>query len=68
MEVNMTSYNQLVRAIENATNYGFTSYKINLLPGDYNATTSMTLEESDLKNIIINGNNNTLDGRAHINS
>ncbi|WP_257791414.1 hypothetical protein [Methanosphaera sp. BMS] len=28
MEVNMTSYNQLVRAIENATNYGFTSYKL----------------------------------------
>jgi len=62
-EVNVTNYTQLVQAIENATNNPYTSYKINLQPGDYNATTSINWENSATKKIIINGNNNTLNGQ-----
>jgi len=62
-EVNVTNYTQLVQAIANATREKYNSYKINLQPGDYNATTSINWENSATKKIIINGNNNTLNGQ-----
>jgi len=62
-EVNVTNYTQLVQAIENATREEYNIYKINLQPGDYNATTSINWENSATKKIIINGNNNTLNGQ-----
>ena len=61
-EINVTNYNELVEAIENATNEKYITYKINLLPGDYNATTSITWNNSATPKITINGNGNILDG------
>ncbi|AWX32029.1 hypothetical protein AW729_02480 [Methanosphaera sp. BMS] len=62
-ECNVTNYTLLVQAIENATNNPYTSYKINLQPGDYNATQSINWENSATRKIIINGNGQTLNGQ-----
>ena len=63
-EVDITNYTELVNAIKEAENTEYSQYKINLLPGDYNATQSMVWENSTTRNIIINGNNNILDGQG----
>ncbi len=54
----------MVAAIKDAENTKYDQYKINLLPGDYNVTQDMVWENSATRNIIINGNNNTLDGQG----
>lgn len=51
-------------AIEDAENTEYGEYIINLLPGNYNATQSMVWKDSATRNIIINGNNNILDGQG----
>ncbi|AWX31779.1 Ig-like domain-containing protein [Methanosphaera sp. BMS] len=62
-ETNVSSYEELVETVTHLTHENYSSYTINLLPGKYNATESMSLENSNTTNIIINGNNNTLDGQ-----
>ncbi|MDO5824999.1 MAG: hypothetical protein Q4Q22_01320, partial [Methanosphaera sp.] len=63
MDVNVSDYDKLVEAIGNATRDEYNIYKINLLPGIYNANQNITWKDSATKNIIINGNNNTLNGQ-----
>ncbi|MBE6494341.1 MAG: hypothetical protein E7Z84_07020, partial [Methanosphaera stadtmanae] len=63
-ETNVSNYRQLVEAIKNATSKGYCTYKINLLPGDYNATENIKWENSATRKIIINGNGNTLNGQG----
>lgn len=61
-ETDVTSYQALVDAIEEAKQNIYSMYKINLLSGDYNATQNIIWEDSDTRKIIINGNGYTLDG------
>ena len=61
--VEVHNYTELVDAIETAKNEKYNSYIINLKEGNYNATTSINWEESATKNLIINGNGLTLDGK-----
>ena len=61
-EINVTGYPALVAAIEDAINNDYGQYTINLLAGDYNATTSIDWSNSVTRKIIINGNGYTLDG------
>ncbi|MBR3213887.1 MAG: hypothetical protein IKF79_05165, partial [Methanosphaera sp.] len=56
------NYTQLVKAIEKAQCENYDSYIINLLEGDYNATSNITWSNSATGNITINGNGLTLDG------
>jgi len=60
--VEVHNYTELVEAIKTAQNEQRSSYVINLLPGNYDATENITWEESKTKNLIINGNGLTLDG------
>ncbi|MBE6486929.1 MAG: hypothetical protein E7Z85_08835 [Methanosphaera stadtmanae] len=62
--VEVHNYTELVEAMEKAQNDNYNSYIINLLPGYYNATKSITWEESETKNLIINANGLTLDGKG----
>ena len=60
---NVTNYTELVETIDKIKTEKYNSYIINLHPGNYNATTSIDWDESATKNLIINGYNNTLNGK-----
>ena len=66
-ETNVSNYTQLVEAIDSAKDGLYNIYTINLLPGDYNATQSISWQNSFTKKIIINGNGITING-GNINS
>ncbi len=61
--VEVHNYTELTEAILKAQSENYDSLLIYLLPGDYNATKSIKWEESETKNLIINGNGLTLDGK-----
>ena len=62
-EVTVHNYNELADALENAQKQAFSNCIINLAEGNYKATKNIVLRESaGLKNLVINGNNNVLDG------
>jgi predicted outer membrane repeat protein len=62
-EVTVHNYNELADALENAQKQVAPNCIINLAEGNYKATKNIVLGESaGLKNLVINGNNNVLDG------
>ncbi|MBQ6349328.1 MAG: hypothetical protein IJI42_00185 [Methanobrevibacter sp.] len=66
-EVTVHNYNELADALENAQKQIAPTCMINLAEGNYKATKNIVLRSSaGLKNLVINGNNNVLDGNnAH---
>ncbi|SDA72210.1 hypothetical protein [Methanobrevibacter millerae] len=66
-EVTVHNYNELADALENAQKQVAPNCIINLAEGNYKATKNIVLKSSaGLKNLVINGNNNVLDGNnAH---
>ena len=62
-EVTVHDYNELADALENAQKQVAPNCIINLAEGNYKATKNIVLRDSaGLKNLVINGNNNVLDG------
>ena len=62
-EVTVHNYNELADALENAQKQIAPTCMINLAEGNYKATKNIVLRSSaGLKNLVINGNNNVLDG------
>ena len=62
--VTVHNYDELASALENAQKLPFSNYIINLANGDYRATKNIVLTDSaGVKNLVINGNNNVLDGK-----
>ncbi|MBE6506091.1 MAG: hypothetical protein E7Z73_10240 [Methanobrevibacter millerae] len=66
-EVTVHNYNELADALENAQKQIAPNCIINLAEGNYKATKNIVLRDSaGLKNLVINGNNNVIDGNnAH---
>lgn len=66
-EVTVHNYDELANALENTQKQNFPNAMINLAEGNYKATKNIVLRSSaGLKNLVINGNNNVLDGNnAH---
>jgi len=64
-EVDVNNYTELVREVKKIQQGTQKEYTINLKPGNYNATSNMTLKEKNgiRYKVIINGNNIELDGR-----
>ena len=60
---NVNSYQELIDAIGEAKLQEYEKYRINLDSGNYNAISNITLSDSATKNIIINGNGLTLNGK-----
>ena len=60
---NVNGYQELIDAIEEAKLEEYEKYIINLGSGNYNAIANIKLSDSATKNIIINGNGLTLNGK-----
>jgi len=61
--VYVSNYDELLEQMEIIRKGSEKIYTINLRPGNYNVTRSIRLYDSSYKKIIINGNNNILDGK-----
>ena len=61
--VYVSNYDELLEQMEIIRKGSEKIYTINLQPGNYNVTRSIRLYDSSYKKIIINGNNNILDGK-----
>ena len=66
--ITVNNYDELVTVLENIQQAYIKECVINLAPGDYNATRNIKMSNSNsIRKIIINGNNNVIDGKNKYN-
>jgi predicted outer membrane repeat protein len=66
--ITVNNYDELATVLDNVQQAYIADCVINLAPGDYNATRNIKMSNSNsIRRIIINGNNNVIDGKNRYN-